>query len=238
MKQRAGPSDLRYSHLQSGRELREIMKPKSPETEVAENDKERLVNDLEASTNKTAKELDSNLKTRETVIKRLYASLAENEDSKVEESNDSNVITDDYNSTEEGEVELSEDELTNVIHHSESDLDTYNYKKAYDDSRGPKDRNPVKPSNPDPPVRVKSTGNQEGTPIPGPSRPRSGQTKVPETPMKNKTQVEKPTKKRPSPIKYPESTNHGEDSNGEDVPLSRPPQISQDPSRGRTFNTN
>ena len=107
----------------------------------------------------------------------------------------------------------------------------YDY-KSYDDCQGPKDRNSEKPpspknpqfheTNPDPSVGDRFTGQRVGTPIPGPSKPRSIQIKAPDTPMKKKPQAEKPTKKkRPSPIKYPEATDHDEDPSGEDVPLSR-----------------
>ena len=82
---------------------------------------------------------------------------------------------------EEGEVEPSEDELTNVL---------------YSENK-----------------------NTVSTPIPGPSRARSGQTKAPGPPTKSKSQEEKPIKKRPSPIKYPEANERVH--NDEDVPLSK-----------------
>ena len=180
LRSQSNPSDLRYSRLQPDRDLRELMRPRPPRETEPETVSERLVNQLEESINKKAEELDSGLKTRDIAIKRLKACIAEDE-SKEEESYDSNVITDGYDTTEEGEVKPSEDELTNV-HYSETD-------------------------------------QTDGTPIPGPSRPRSDQTKVPGPPTKNKTQVEKPTKKKPSPIKYPEATDR--EDNDEDVPLSR-----------------
>ena len=99
-----------------------------PNKDVRE-DSEELVNDLEQSVIKRAEELDSSSKNRDKIIKRLQASVAGTE-AKEEESHDSNVITDAYDSTEEGEVEPSEtsedevepseDELTNV-HYSEND---------------------------------------------------------------------------------------------------------------------
>ena len=137
MRPRSGPSDLRYSRLQPNRELREVMRPKPPR--YTENDTERSVNDLEESINTKTKELESGIKTRDTVIKRLRACIDDNEQ-KEEDSNDSNVITDAYDTTEEGEVEPSEDELTNV-HYSENK-------------------------------------NTVSTPIPGPSRACTNQTKV------------------------------------------------------------
>ena len=172
---RSNPSDLRYSCLQPDRDLRELMRPRPPIITEPETVTEKLVNQLEESVNRKAEELESGLKTRETVIKRLKACIAEDE-AKGEESYDSNVITD-YDTTEEGEVEASEDKLTNV-HYSETD-------------------------------------QTDGAPIPGPSRPRSDQTKISGPPAKIKTQVEKPTKKKHSPIKYPEATDR------EEVPLSR-----------------
>ena len=154
------------------------MTPKPPK--YTENGTERLVNDLEESINTKTKELDSGIKTRDTVIKRQRASFDDYEQ-KEEDSNDSNVTTDAYDTTEEGEVKPSEDELTNV-HYSENK-------------------------------------NIISTPIPGPSRARSGQTKEPGPPTKSKSQEEKPIKKRPSPIKYPEANEQVH--NDEDVPLSR-----------------
>ena len=213
------------------------MKPKTQDSTVREDveaETEKLVNDLEAATDKMADELDSNIKNRDNIIRRLKASLDEKE-TKTIESNDSNVITDDYDTNEEGEVEPSEDELTNVVHYSESYLDTCDYAKAYDGYHGHKTRNPEKPQSPPSPINPQTNepnpgpsegdriaGQRVGTPIPGPSRPRPDQIKAPDTPSKNKSQVGKPIKKsRPSPIKFPEATDHEEEPNGEDVPLSR-----------------
>ena len=57
------------------------------------------------------------------------------------------------------------------------------------------------------------------TPIPGPSRARSDQTKVPGPPTKSKSQEEKPIEKKPSPIKYPGANERI--YSGDDVPLNR-----------------
>ena len=89
------------------------MRSKSLREAEKEKDAERLVNDLEESIIKKTEELDSSTKNRDKIIKRLQASVADTEEKK-EESHDSNVITDAYDSTEEGEVapsETSEDEV-------------------------------------------------------------------------------------------------------------------------------
>lgn len=156
------------------------MKPKSlRETEKA-NNSERLINDLEQTITKKTEELDSRVKTRDKLIKRLQAKVANNEE-KDEENHDSNVISDAYDTTEEGEVEPSEDELTNV--------------------------------------QYSETKTIESTPIPGPSKPRAAQTKVPGTPTKSRPREDKPIKKKISPIKYPEAAERKQHE--EDVPLSR-----------------
>ena len=130
-----------------------------------------MINDLKRAIIKRTEELDSGIRERAKIIKRLQANVSDNEETKREDQ-DSNVISDTYDTTEEGEVKPSEDELTNV-HYSETDT-------------------------------------VASTPIPGPSRTCAVQTKIPDTPTKNA----KPTKKKISPIKYPEVTErrqHGED---------------------------
>ena len=87
---RSNPSDLRYSRLQPDRDLRELMRPRPPRNTEPETVTEKLVNQLEESVDRKAEELESGLKTRETVIKRLKACIAEDE-AKGEESYDSNV---------------------------------------------------------------------------------------------------------------------------------------------------
>ena len=134
-----GPANLRNSHFCAGKELREIMKPKAQETPTLES--------VEAAAGKLADELEYNIKKRDNIIQRLKASLDDEENSN---NDDSNVTTDtgDYNTNKEGEVEPSEDELTNVGQHSDSDLDTY------DDFHGIKVRNPDEPLSPPSPINV------------------------------------------------------------------------------------
>ena len=156
MRPQPGPADLRYSHFQAGKELRDIMKSKAQSTKTLESVEaatDELVNDLEAATDKMADELDSNIKKRDDIIRRLRASLDEKETTK---NDDSNVTTDtgDYNTNEEGEVEPSEDELTNVVQYSDSDLDTYDCAKSYNDFYGLKVRNPDEPLSPPSPIEV------------------------------------------------------------------------------------
>ena len=172
MRPRKDPSDLRCSSLQPNRELREVMRPKP--LRCTENDTDRWVNDLEESINTKKKELESGIKTRDKVIKRLRACIDDNEQKEEDVSLsdvlsfDSNVVTDAYDTpTEEGEVQPSAYKLTNVLY-SENE-------------------------------------NTVSTPIPGPSRARSNQTKVPGPPTKSKSQEEKPIENRPLPIKYPEA---------------------------------
>ena len=137
MRPPACPADLRYSQLQAGKELRDILKPKTQNSRMlksVEAETDKLVNDLEEATDKMLDELDSSARKRDNIIQRLRASLDEKEN---KERDDSNVTSDDYNTTEEGEVEPSEDELTNIVQHSDSDLDAYDYAKAYDEYHGP-----------------------------------------------------------------------------------------------------
>ena len=61
--------------------------------------------------------------------------------------------------------------------------------------------------------------NNFSTPLPGPSRARSDQTKIPGPPTKSKPQEEKLTKKKPSPIKYPGANERT--YNSDDVPLNK-----------------
>ena len=89
MRPRPGPSDLRYSNLQPNRELREIMKAKP----LRCMDTERSVNDLEKSISTKTKDLESGIKTRDKIIKRLRACIDGDEQSNEDSS------------TEEGEVE-------------------------------------------------------------------------------------------------------------------------------------
>ena len=104
MRPQPGPADLRNSHFRAGKELREIMKPKEQSSKSlasAEAATDKLVNDLEAAADKLADELDSNIKKRDTIIRRLKESLDGKETTK---NDDSNVTTDtcDYNTNEEG----------------------------------------------------------------------------------------------------------------------------------------
>ena len=130
MRPQPGPAHLRNSHFHAEKELREVMKPKarsSDSLESGEATTDKLVNEMEAAVDKLADELDSNLKKRDYVIRRLKDSLDEKETSRNDD--DSNVTSDtcDYNTNKEGEVEPSEDEMSNVVQYSDSDLETYDY---------------------------------------------------------------------------------------------------------------
>ena len=83
---------------------------------------EKAIDYLEQSIIKRTKFLDTGIEERKKIIKRLQATVAGNE-VKEEKEYDSNVTSDSYDSNEEGEVEPSEDELTNV-RYSESDSST------------------------------------------------------------------------------------------------------------------
>ena len=146
-------------------------------------------------------------------------------------STNSNVTTDtgDYNTNEEGEVSPSEEELTNVIQHSDSDLDNYDYAKSYDKYYGIKDKNQDGSISPPSPIKVSNPNN------PGPSNtplvstpPNDRQINTPETPTKNKKspvviaiKEKEEKKKKPSPIKFSTGTDQDERSEGKDVPLSK-----------------
>ena len=61
--------------------------------------------------------------------------------------------------------------------------------------------------------------NNVSTPLPGPSRARSDQTKIPGPSTESKPQEEKLTKRKPSPIKYPGANERT--YSGDDVPLNK-----------------
>ena len=80
---------------------------------------EKAIDYLEQSIIERTKFLDTGIEERKKIIKRLQATVAGNEE-KEEKEYDSNFTSDSHDSNEEGEVEPSEDELTNV-RYSESD---------------------------------------------------------------------------------------------------------------------
>ena len=186
VRRQSGPADLRNTRWNWDRDLRDQMRPRPrsgpPDLRCLRNtegEKEagRTIKHLEKSINERFTELATGAKDREKIIERLQANVTGHK-VKAEKEYDSNVISDAYDTNEEGEVEPSEDELTNV-HYSETD--TY-----------------------------------ERAPSPGPSRTHAA--KIPATPTKSKQKKTKPTRKKISPIKYPEATPK---KSSEDLPLSR-----------------
>ena len=121
-RQSLGPTDLRLTHWNWDQDLRVQMRPRPrsgpPDLRSLRNQKsEKLINERFS-------ELITGEKDRDKVIERLQAGVA-GQKKVTEEEYDSNVLTDSYDTNEEGEVEPSEDELTNV-QYSETD----NHEKA------------------------------------------------------------------------------------------------------------
>ena len=169
MRPRSGPADLRNPRLNRDKDARELMRPRPGPS------------DLRYSNLQPNKELREVMKPKPL----RCTEKQRNEDISLSDAYDS--------STEEGEVESSEDELPSEDKlPSEDELTNVLYSE---------------------------NKNTVSTPIPGPSRARSDQTKVPGPPTKSKPQEEKPTKKKPSPIKYPGANEWI--YSGDDVPLNR-----------------
>ena len=170
---------------------------------------EQLADELETAADQLADELETNIQSRDVIIRRLKAKVEGKEDTTIP----------------------SEEELMNVIQHSDSDLDNYDYAKSYNDYYGIRERNPGEPLSPPSPINVSTPSNPAN---PGPSAPlvstppNDRSVKTPKTPVKArkspvviaiKKKGEK--KKKPSPIKFPTSNDRDEQPEGEDVPLSR-----------------
>ena len=130
MRRKSGPADLRYARLNRDRDLRDQMRPRQRPSSVPPDlrkpreaiNTEEAIDYLEQSIIERTRLLDTGIEERKKTIKKLQATVASNEEKKEKEYK-SNVTSDSYDTNEEGEVEPSEDELTNV-RYSESDSST------------------------------------------------------------------------------------------------------------------
>ena len=192
LRQKSGPTDLRNSHFNREQDMRAQMRrepslPPTLNTLSEAMDLEKAIIYLEKSIINKEHFLGIGIEERRKLIQKLKATT---EDSETSEPG---------NTSEEGELEPSEDEFINV-RYSESD----------NSMREPETAKPMRSQQ-----LTEKEKQLIRNPKPGPSGTRI--TGTPAAPMKNKPEKKKGKGKCASPIKYPKDTPI---KNNEEVPLS------------------